>query len=77
MQLNVLALTSSEVLYEGPAKSVILPGESGVFELLVFHRDIVSRLVTGIMFIDQKSFRIRRGVARLQGAKVTLLVDPM
>jgi F0F1-type ATP synthase epsilon subunit len=77
MQLNVLALTSSEVLYEGPAKSVVLPGESGVFELLLFHKDIVSRLISGIMFIDQKSFHIRRGVARMQGSKVTVVVDTM
>ncbi len=77
MQLNVLALTSSEVLYEGPAKSVVLPGESGVFELLLFHKDLVSRLITGVMFIDQKSYRIKRGVARVQGSRVTVLVDTM
>jgi len=75
MQLEVCVLTPKEVIFEGNAKSVIVPGEQGVFEITPFHKRILSRLVSGIIFIDQKNFSILRGIVKVNQNKVTIIVE--
>jgi len=75
MQLDVSVLSPQEVIFEGKAGSIILPGESGVFEILPFHKRILSRLVTGIMFIDEQPFAIQRGAVKANQNKVTIVIE--
>lgn len=73
--LDVSLLTPREIIFEGKANSIILPGEAGVFELLPYHKRLLSRLISGILFIDEQSFSIRRGVVKLNQNKVTIIVE--
>ena len=73
--LNVLIATAERVLFEGTANSVVLPGEKGVFEVLAFHRPILSRLLGGHILVDGKSMPIRRGVAKVGLESTVILVE--
>jgi F0F1-type ATP synthase epsilon subunit len=75
MLLNVSVLTPKEVIFEGTARSVIVPGEEGVFEVSPFHKSIVSRLISGNLFIDNEKFPIRRGVMKLHNNQVTVIIE--
>ncbi|MDD5466080.1 MAG: hypothetical protein PHP73_07080 [Candidatus Omnitrophica bacterium] len=75
MFFDVILLSPREVIFEGQAKSVILPGEAGVFEILPFHKRILSRLISGKLFIDEQSFPVKRGIAKVDQNKVTIIVE--
>ncbi len=75
MFLEVSVLTPKEAIFEGKAGRVILPGENGVFEVLPFHKGIVSRLVSGNLFIDGEKIAITRGIAKVYKNQVTLIVE--
>ena len=75
MLLDVCILDPREVLFEGKAKSVVVPGEQGVFEVLPFHKRILSRLLAGVIFVDEQHFSIRRGIIKVDQNKVTIIVE--
>jgi F-type H+-transporting ATPase subunit epsilon len=75
MQLRVTVASPGRLLFDGPAQRVVFPGEKGTFEVLPLHRPLVSRLVAGLMEIDQRAFRIRRGVVRVADDTVTAIVE--
>ena len=54
MPLNVSVLNPKEVIFTGEAKNVIVPGEQGIFEIQNFHQPILSRLVSGSIYIDSQ-----------------------
>jgi F-type H+-transporting ATPase subunit epsilon len=74
--VEVLFLTPQRVIFEGQAKSIILPGEEGTFEILPFHKDIFSRLLTGWVIIDEKEkVPIRRGIVKLEKNVATIIAE--
>jgi F-type H+-transporting ATPase subunit epsilon len=73
--LDVVVLGPQEVIYEGKASSVILPGEQGTFEVLSFHKRILSRLVSGDLIVDERVFPIRRGIVKVNQNKVTAIIE--
>ena len=73
--LQVVVTSPERVLFDGTARRIIFPGERGIFEVLPLHRPLISRLVGGVMEIDQRSFRIRRGVVRVMEDAVTAVVE--
>jgi len=73
--LDVSLLTPREVIFEGQADSIILPGEEGVFEIQPFHKRILSRLISGILFVDEQSFSIQRGIVKVNQNKVTIIIE--
>lgn len=73
--IEVLLVTSEKVLYEGKATSVVVPGEAGVFEIMSYHKPIVSRLISGRVFVDNADFPIRRGVMGVNHNRATLIVE--
>lgn len=75
MLLDVSILNSSEVVFEGKVKSVVVPGEEGVFEVMPFHKRIISRLISGTIMIDEKVLTIRRGIAKVDQNKVIILIE--
>lgn len=75
MLLDVMILNPQKVVFEGKVESVILPGEQGVFEVLPFHKRMLSRLITGILTVGNKNFYIRRGVAKINQNKVTVIIE--
>ncbi len=71
-----LVITSLErMIFRGKAKSIILPGEQGVFEILSFHKPLLSRLVEGKIIIDGKPLPIRRGVVKVNDNKAAIIVE--
>ena len=75
MLLDVCVLNPKEIIFEGKAKSVVVPGEEGVFEILPFHKRILSRLLSGTVLIDEKNFPIDRGIIKVNQDKVTIIVE--
>lgn len=75
MLLEVSVFNPKEIIFKGKAKSVILPGEEGVFEALPFHKRILSRLISGNLFIDEQKFFLRRGIVKVIQNKVTIIIE--
>jgi F0F1-type ATP synthase epsilon subunit len=75
MDIDVSVLNPKEVVFEGKAKSLIVPGEEGVFEVLPYHKRILSRLITGTLFIDEQHIKIQRGIIKVDQNKVTIIIE--
>ncbi|MDD4941427.1 MAG: hypothetical protein PHS64_04730 [Candidatus Omnitrophica bacterium] len=73
--LDVTLISSEEVVFEGKADSVIFPGEYGVFEILAYHKPVVSRLIRGDVIIDGRMYPVRRGLMGLNHNKATIIVE--
>lgn len=73
--LSVTLLSASEVLFEGAAEKVILPGEKGIFEIRLLHKPFISRLLPGTAWVDNKKFLIRHGVAKVKSNRVIAMVE--
>ncbi len=73
--LDVLICTPQEIIFEGRAQSAIFPGELGVFEITPFHKPLLSRLISGIIVVDQQKVAIFRGVVQVKANKVTAIVE--
>lgn len=63
------------VIFDGKAQSVICPGENGVFEVLAFHKRLLSRLLGGRIFVNGKPLAIRRGVVKVGLDRTLILVE--
>ena len=75
--MDVTIVSLQEVLFSGPARQVIVPGEQGIFEILPMHRPIVSLLLPGTIVIDeQRVLPIRRGVVKVAFDQITAIVEP-
>ena len=69
-------LTPDHMLYEGEAWSVFLPGATGEFEVLEFHKPIISRLKEGNVVIDWKrEIPIKAGCVRMSGDQLVAIVE--
>ena len=73
-------LTLEEVLFSKEAISVVVPGESGTFEMLDNHAPIISILKKGTIKItdtnNQKtSIELAGGSIEMSNNKVTILAD--
>jgi F0F1-type ATP synthase epsilon subunit len=75
MNLDVTIITQVKVIYEGKAGRVIVPGDAGVFEVLPFHKRILSRLLKGRIDVDGKSFPILRGVIKVDRNHLVAVVE--
>jgi len=73
--LEVVVATPGQVIFEGKAKSLVLPGEQGVFEVLSFHKPIISRLISGRLMVDDQAFLIRRGIVGINANQATIIVE--
>lgn len=72
---DVLIATLDRVVFEGKGRSLILPGENGVFEVLPFHKKLLSRLKAGPMVLDGTTFPISRGVVKVGPTDVTVIIE--
>lgn len=72
---NVTLLDQAHVIFAGVAKSVVLPGDEGEFEVLDFHKPVVSSLKRGEIIIDNMGFPIARGIMRFYKDQMIALVE--
>lgn len=74
-QFRLLVATPERVIFEGNAKSLILPGERGIFEVQPYHKRFLSRLTRGVLTLDGSELKIKRGVAKVGLNSVTVIVE--
>ena len=73
-------LTLEEVLLSKEAKSVIVPGKSGSFEMLDNHAPIISILETGTVKVtdmnnEEISIKLSGGSIEMSNNKITILAE--
>jgi F-type H+-transporting ATPase subunit epsilon len=78
--MRVDIISPEKMIFSGDAKSVILPGANGSFQLLDNHAPIISTLVEGVVEMElssneRKTFDIKGGVVEVRDNKVSLLAD--
>ena len=62
-------------MFEGKAKTVVLPGDEGEFEVLDFHHGIISLLKKGDIILDGKYLFIKGGIAKFYKGELIALVE--
>jgi len=62
-------------MFKGQAESVILPGDTGVFEVMSYHKRMMSRLLRGSIDVDGKEFPIARGIAKVDQNHLLAVVE--
>jgi len=72
---KVSIMDHAHIIFNGKASSVILPGVYGEFELLDFHRPILSLLRKGNIVIDDVSFPVAKGIMRFYKDELVALVE--
>lgn len=75
MLLDVSIFTPQRLIFQKKVKSLILPGELGVFEILPFHKRLLSRLVSGTLIADEKQIAVKRGVVKVWQNNVTIIME--
>lgn len=74
--MKVTVLSPKQVIFEGEAKSVFLPGDRAEFEILEYHAPIVSLLRKGTISIDwEKRIPVKRGVVKFDRAECLVLIE--
>jgi len=74
--MNLTILSPKQVIFEGEARSVFLPGDLAEFEILDYHVPIVSLLRTGNVVVDGKrKIPIRRGMIKFDRNECMILVE--
>ena len=69
-------LNANRILFEGDVASLFLPGTTGEFEILDFHKPIVSLLREGAIVIDwERRLNVRSGVIRMDGREAVAIVE--
>ncbi len=74
-EIEVLIFTPERIIYRGKVHSLILPGEKGVFEVLPYHKPLISRLMGGFMILNGKHFQIKRGAAKVGLNRVVIVIE--
>ena len=73
--LNVTIMSTIKIIFKGEAESVILPGDTGVFEVMSYHKRVLSRLLKGSIDVDGREFPIARGVAKVDKNDVMVVIE--
>lgn len=74
--IDAIIYTPEKILFEGKASSILFPGEEGIFEVLSYHKPMVSRLIGGLIVVDgNTSFPIRCGIVGITRNKATVVIE--
>lgn len=74
--MRATVITPTRTLYEGEAWSVFLPGATGEFEVLDFHKAIISLLKAGSIVINwEKEIPIKSGAMRMSDDEFVAVVE--
>lgn len=64
-----------QVIFNGVANNIIFPGDYGEFEVMEFHKTIISLLRQGEIVIDNVGFPITKGITWVHRDEVVALVE--
>ncbi len=74
--ISILDTKTTATILKGMASCVILPGEEGELSIMDFHQPIIACLKEGTIQIDNSdSIRIKKGIARMEGNELSVLVE--
>lgn len=74
--LNSRPEAKKPVLFQGQSQSIFLPGQTGEFEILDFHKPVISRLKKGAILVDnEKAFPIKGGIVKMDHQRLVAMVD--
>jgi F-type H+-transporting ATPase subunit epsilon len=74
--MKLTILSPKQTIFEGMAKSVLLPGDLAEFEILDYHAPIVSLLRAGNVLVDwEHKIPIRRGMIKFDRNECMILVE--
>ena len=73
--INVTIMSTIKVIFKGKANNVVLPGDMGVFEVMSYHKRIMSRLLRGTIDVDGQEFPIARGIAKVDQNHLLVIVE--
>jgi len=68
-------MNTAKIVFKGQAESIIFPGDTGVFEIMSYHKRMMSRLLKGIIDVDGQEFPIERGIVKVEKNDVTAIVE--
>lgn len=75
-RVKAIVLSPKQVIFEGEAKSVFLPGDRAEFEILEYHAPIVSLLRKGTIAIDwEKRIPVKRGLVKFDRGECLVLIE--
>ena len=72
--LHVRLLQHHRQVFDGTARQVVLPAESGELSVLDCHAPMLCALTEGQVRIDERHFPVRTGLARVERNRMTILV---
>jgi len=72
---DVSIIAPGGIIYQGKAESVVFPGKTGTFEVMINHKPLLSRLKKGKILVDGKVLKISQGVVRVGLNKVLAIVE--
>ena len=74
--LNSRIENERPVIFEGTCQSVFLPGDEGEFEILDFHKPIITKLKKGLIVVDNKAeLYIQGGIVKMNRQRLLAVVD--
>ena len=73
--LKLRIVSPEQVVYDGEAESVKVPGVMGNFEILTDHAPIISSLQKGIVEYGGKQLSVMGGVVSVQKNEVSVCVE--
>jgi F-type H+-transporting ATPase subunit epsilon len=74
--IDITIMTPKGVLHEGEVETIAIPGDRGDFEILQFHKPIISRLRRGEIVLDWKQrIPVSGGIVRVHRDEVVVLVE--
>ena len=74
--IQVTILNPKETLFSGEAERIALPGDCGDFEVLPFHKPLISLLRKGRIVMDGgRQIAIKQGIVRVSEERVVALVE--
>lgn len=74
--MQVTILNPKQMVYEGTATTVFLPGDLAEFEIMDYHVPIVSLLRPGVVLIDTRvAIEIKKGMVKFDNNECMILVE--
>ena len=76
--MTLKIISSQDIVYEGDAKSVTLPGEKGQFTVLDHHASLISTLVKGVISFTsaegKRDIEIEEGIVDVDNNIVSVCI---
>lgn len=74
--IHLTIMNPRETLFDDQVSSVVVPGDLGDFEILSYHKPLISLLRRGRFVLDGKHvIEVARGIVRVHHDRIVALVE--